>query len=66
MRDKAPNRHAEGRGGERMKKVEREPTNGVIYEDDKIVKNGFRVVCRTARKKQARRHWCRVNGMSRK
>lgn len=28
-----------------MKKVEREPTNGVIYEDDKIVKNGLRVVC---------------------
>ena len=28
-----------------MKKVEREPTNGVIYEDDKVVKNGLRVVC---------------------
>lgn len=28
--------------------------------------NRFCAACRTARKKQAQRHWCRVNGMSRK
>ena len=36
---------------------------GTFYERKE---NRFCAACRTARKKQAQRHWCRVNGMSRK
>ena len=36
---------------------------GAFYERKE---NRFCAACRTARKKQAQRHWCRVNGMSRK
>ena len=36
---------------------------GTFYERKE---NRFGAACRTARKKQAQRHWCRVNGMSRK
>lgn len=38
-------------------------------EDYKTIKHMDKATlaaCRTARKKQAQRHWCRVNGMSRK
>lgn len=38
-------------------------TGGTFYERKE---NRFCAACRTARKKQAQRHWCRVNGMSRK
>ena len=36
---------------------------GTFYERKE---NRFCAACRIARKKQAQRHWCRVNGMSRK
>ena len=36
---------------------------GTFYERKE---NRFCAACRTARKKQAQRHWCRVNGMSRR
>lgn len=34
---------------------------GTFYERKE---NRFCAACRIARKKQAQRHWCRVNGMS--